>query len=85
MGASQVLSETSLEEGEQTDIEDEDEAQAEASSLCAAEPERSRAAEQRDQGALVTYQAPMQGISSGKVAAPGEESSPPLYHAVLPV
>ena len=46
MGASQVLSETSLEEGEQTDIEDEDEAQAEASSLCAAEPEevaRSRA------------------------------------------
>ena len=78
MGPSQA--EVAQEEGEQVDNEDE----AEAASACEAEAERPQAAEHGNEGALVIYQPPpLQAISSAKVATPGEESPPSLYHPAV--
>ncbi len=67
---SQAVPETALEQDAQTDVEDE----LEAPSPCRAELETSQATEQRDQGALVIYQPPLQGISSAKATAAGDET-----------
>ena len=79
MGPPQAAPETAVEDGEQTDVEDEPE----AASPCKAELERPQAAEESNQGAIVVYQPPLQAISPAKVAEPGEESPPRLYHAAL--
>ena len=78
-GPFQAVPEQTLNEDEQTGIEDEPE----AASPWEAKPERPQATEQRDQGALVIYQPPLQGISSAKAKAAGEEPPPPLYHPAL--